>query len=131
MVSEAMAAYLRALKNKNDDLILIIDIDRKTNDGKPSRMAARWNTKNIYHYRCDDMREILARMLLIACNGDADTAIDLLCDYEEGALQWIAGFIEEDRQIELRKLEEAAWLEKRNKELNRIHQNKPKVIEDD
>lgn len=131
MVSEAMAAYLRALKNKDDDLILIIDIDRKTKDGKPSRMAARWNTKNIYHYRCDDMREILARMLLIACNGDADTAIDLLCDYEEGALQWIAGFIEDDRIIEMREMEEAERMKKLVKELNRIHQNKPKVVEDD
>lgn len=127
MVSEAMAAYLRALKNKNDDLILIIDIDRKTNDGKPSRMAARWNTKNIYHYRCDDMREILARMLLIACNGNVDTAIDLCLEYEEGAIQWIDALVEEDREIEIKKMEEEKKTVERVKELNRIHQNKPKV----
>lgn len=128
MVSEAMAAYLRALDQK-DDLILILDVDRKNKDGTPARMAARWNTKTLYHWRSDDLREILARMLLIACNGDSDFAYDLLLEYEDGALQWIDALVEEDREIELKKLEEMSRMVDRDRELNRMNRNKPKVME--
>lgn len=129
MVSEQMAAYLKALKEKGEDLILIIDIDRRNRDGSPARMAARWDTKNLYHYRCDDMREILARMLLIACNGNVNTAIGLLFEYEAGALDWISSLVEEERQTELRKMEEYNRRVERDRELNRQDNNKPKVIQ--
>ena len=129
MVSESMAAYLKALEKNGEDLILILDVDRRNRDGSPSRMAARWDTKNLYHYRCDDLREILARMLLIACNGDAGFADDLIWEYEQGALDWIAALNEEERELEIKKLEEETRLVKRDKELNRQIQNKPKVSE--
>lgn len=129
MVSESMAAYLKALEKNGEDLILVLDVDRRNRDGSPARMAARWDTKNLYHYRCDDLREILARLLLIACNGDAGFADDLLWMYEQGALDWIAALNEEERELEIKKLEEEARLVERDKELNRQIQNKPKVSE--
>lgn len=123
MVSEAMAAYLRKLKEKNGKLLLVMDLENtwKTSHGKTNKgIAVRWDSANIYENTTEQMADLIGALFLLMCKGDWCKAVDILTKHENAALAWIESH--EKSKDKTPTDEEKA----RVKELNRMEQNKPK-----
>lgn len=129
MVSEAMAAYLRKLREKNGKLVLCIDIENTFKDSrnKPNAgIAVRWDAHNLYDYSNEELREIVGRLFLLMCyaspnkNGWVE-AVDIITKYDAAARQWV----EADKAAKAAEEPDKEIV----RELNRIAQNKPREAE--
>lgn len=123
MVSEAMAAYLRKLKEKNGKLLLVMDLENtwKTSHGKTNKgIAVRWDSANIYENTTDKMAETIGALFMLMCKGNWSKAVDIITKFEAPANDWIIAY-EKSKDKNPTDEEKA-----RVKELNRMEQNKPK-----